>query len=110
MCRQLPPESCYRLLQARVARDSSYTEVMAISRIDRPEPRGPVILALVAVTVIYMALPKELIIRPTWLLPVLVVMHFVYYQSGDPENSEAARVFSRVEGGQPRLVLSGADL
>jgi hypothetical protein len=83
---------------------------MAISQIDRLEPRWPVILALVAVTVIYMALPKELIIGPTWLLPVLVVMHFVYYQSGDPENSEAARVFSRVEGGQPRLVLSGADL
>ena len=61
---------------------------MAISQIDRPEPRWPVILALVAVTVIYMALPKELIVGPTWLLPVLVVTHFVYCQSGDPENSE----------------------
>ena len=79
---------CYRLLQARVARDSCYTEVMAISQIDRLEPRWPVILALVAVTVIYMALPKELIVGPTWLLPVLVVTHFVYCQSGDPENSE----------------------
>jgi hypothetical protein len=83
---------------------------MTMNQIDQPEPRWQVILALLAVAGIYMALPKELIVGPTWLLPVLVVMHFVYYQSGDPENSEAARVFSRVEGGQPRLVLSGADL
>jgi hypothetical protein len=47
---------------------------MAMSQIDRPEPRWQVILALLAVTGIYLALPRELILGPTWLLPVLVVM------------------------------------
>jgi hypothetical protein len=48
-----------------------------MSRIDRPEPRWQVILALLAVAGIYMALPKELIVGPTWLLPVLVVVLLV---------------------------------
>ena len=46
---------------------------MTMSKIDRPEPRWQVLLALLAVAGIYMALPKELIVGPTWLLPVLVV-------------------------------------
>jgi len=45
-----------------------------MSQIDRPEPRWQVVLALLAVTGISMALPKELIVGPTWLLPVLVVV------------------------------------
>jgi hypothetical protein len=45
-----------------------------MSQIDRPEPRWQVVLALLAVTGIYMALPKELIVGPTWLLPGLVVV------------------------------------
>jgi hypothetical protein len=48
-----------------------------MSQIDRPEPRWQVILALLAVAGIYMALPKELIIGPAWLLPVLVVVLLV---------------------------------
>jgi hypothetical protein len=48
-----------------------------MSQIDRPEPRWQVILALLAVAGIYMALPKELIVGPTWLLPVLVVVLLV---------------------------------
>jgi hypothetical protein len=36
-----------------------------------------VLLALLAVTGIYMALPKELIVGPTWLLPALVVVLLV---------------------------------
>lgn len=47
---------------------------MVMSQIDRPEPRWQVVLALLAVTGISMALPKELIVGPTWLLPVLVVV------------------------------------
>ena len=46
---------------------------MAMRQIDQPEPRWQVLLALLAVSGIYMALPKELIVGPTWLLPVLVV-------------------------------------
>jgi hypothetical protein len=50
---------------------------MTMSQIDRPEPRWQVILALLAVAGIYMALPKELIVGPTWLLPALVVVLLV---------------------------------
>src|SRR5262249_35839122 len=39
----------------------------------RPEPRWQVIFALLAVAGIYLALPKELVVGPAWLLPVLVV-------------------------------------
>src|SRR5882724_12022473 len=52
-------------------------DVMTTSQIDHPEPRWQVILALLAVAGIYMALPKELIVGPTWLLPVLVVVLLV---------------------------------
>jgi len=45
--------------------------------IDKPEPRWQVILALLAVGGIYMALPKELVLGPTWLLPVLIVVLLV---------------------------------
>ena len=48
-----------------------------MSQIDRPEPRWQVILALLAVAGIYMALPKELIVGPAWLLPVMVVVLLV---------------------------------
>ena len=46
-------------------------------QIDQPEPRWQVVLALLAVTGIYLSLPKELIVGPTWLLPVLVVVLLV---------------------------------
>lgn len=48
-----------------------------MSRIDQPEPRWQAVLALLAVAGIYLALPKELIVGPTWLLPVLVVVLLV---------------------------------
>jgi hypothetical protein len=48
-----------------------------MTQIDRPEPRWQVILALLAVAGIYMALPKELIMGPAWLLPALVVVLLV---------------------------------
>jgi hypothetical protein len=48
-----------------------------MTRIDQTEPRWQVILALLAVTGIHMALPKELVVGPTWLLPLLVVVLLV---------------------------------
>ena len=48
-----------------------------MSQIDQPEPRWQVLLALLAVTGIYMALPNELIVGPSWLLPALVVVLLV---------------------------------
>jgi hypothetical protein len=50
---------------------------MAMIQIDQPEPRWQVILALLAVSGIYMALPRELIVGPTWLLPALVMVLLV---------------------------------
>jgi hypothetical protein len=41
--------------------------------IDKPEPRWQALLALLAVGGIYVALPKALIVGPTWLLPTLIV-------------------------------------
>ncbi len=43
-------------------------------RIDRPEPRWQAVLALVAVAAIYLALPRSLIVGPTWLLPTLIAL------------------------------------
>src|SRR5438105_3682519 len=45
--------------------------------VDKPEPRWQVILALLAVGGIYKALPKELVLGPAWLLPVLIVVLLV---------------------------------
>jgi hypothetical protein len=48
---------------------------MSISQtVDQPEPRWQVILALLAVAAIYMALPRELVVGPSWLLPLMVVV------------------------------------
>ncbi len=43
-------------------------------RIDKPEPRWQALLALGAVGGIYLALPRSLVIGPTWLLPVVIVV------------------------------------
>jgi hypothetical protein len=45
--------------------------------LDKPEPRWQVILALLAVAGIYAALPKALILGPTWLLPLIIVVLLV---------------------------------
>jgi hypothetical protein len=39
-----------------------------------PEPRWPVWLALLAVSGLYLALPENLTLGPTWLLPILVAI------------------------------------
>src|SRR5947208_2427764 len=40
--------------------------------IDKPEPRWQALLAVVAVAGIYLALPRDLILGPIWLLPTLI--------------------------------------
>jgi hypothetical protein len=46
-------------------------------RVDKPEPRWQALLALLAVGGIYLALPKDLVVGPTWLLPALIVILLV---------------------------------
>ena len=45
--------------------------------IDKPEPRGQVIAAVLAIGAIYLALPRNLIVGPTWLLPTVIVVLLV---------------------------------
>ena len=42
--------------------------------IDKPEPRWQALLAFLAVGAIYVALPRDLVIGPVWLLPTLIVV------------------------------------
>ena len=44
---------------------------------DKPEPRWQAILAFIAVGGIYLALPRSLIVGPTWLLPTLILVLLV---------------------------------
>jgi hypothetical protein len=50
---------------------------MTTQRTDRPEPRWQAILALLAVAAIYTALPKQLVVGPSWLLPAVVAVLLV---------------------------------
>jgi hypothetical protein len=45
--------------------------------IDKPEPRGQALLAFLAICAIYLALPRNLVIGPIWLLPTLIVVLLV---------------------------------
>jgi hypothetical protein len=47
------------------------------NQIDKPEPRWQALLAFLAVGAIYLALPRDLILGPTWLLPTLIVVLLV---------------------------------
>ena len=42
--------------------------------IDKPEPRGQAVLAVLAIGAIYLALPRNLVLGPIWLLPTLIVI------------------------------------
>ena len=42
--------------------------------IDKPEPRGQAVLAVLAIGAIYLALPHTLVLGPIWLLPTLIVI------------------------------------
>jgi hypothetical protein len=45
--------------------------------IDKPEPRGQAVLAFLAICAIYLALPRNLVVGPVWLLPTLIVVLLV---------------------------------
>jgi len=45
--------------------------------IDKPEPRGQAVLAFLAICAIYLALPRNLVLGPVWLLPTLIVVLLV---------------------------------
>jgi hypothetical protein len=45
--------------------------------IDKPEPRGQAVLAFLAISAIYLALPHNLVVGPIWLLPTLIVVLLV---------------------------------
>jgi hypothetical protein len=45
--------------------------------IDKPEPRGQALLAFLAIGAIYLALPRNLVLGPIWLLPTLIVILLV---------------------------------
>src|SRR6266550_5199890 len=49
----------------------------APEHIDKPEPRGQAVLAFLAICAIYLALPRNLIVGPTWLLPTVIVVLLV---------------------------------
>ena len=46
----------------------------AHAQVDKPEPRWQALLAIAAVGGIYLALPEELLIGPTWLLPTVIAV------------------------------------
>jgi hypothetical protein len=45
--------------------------------VDKPEPRGQALLAVLAIGAIYLALPRDLVVGPIWLLPTLIVILLV---------------------------------
>jgi hypothetical protein len=46
----------------------------AHDHVDKPEPRWQAFLAMAAVGGVYLALPRELVIGPTWLLPTVIAV------------------------------------
>ena len=49
----------------------------SLDRVDKTEPRWQALLAFLAIGAIYLALPRNLIIGPIWLLPTLIVVLLV---------------------------------
>jgi hypothetical protein len=45
--------------------------------IDKPEPRGQAIAAVLAIGAIYLALPRNVVVGPIWLLPTVIVLLLV---------------------------------
>jgi hypothetical protein len=45
--------------------------------IDKPEPRGQAIAAVLAIGAIYLALPRNVVVGPFWLLPTVIVVLLV---------------------------------
>ena len=57
-----------------MANTENHVEKSAPHHLDKPEPRWQVLAAFLAVAGIYLALPRSLIIGPTWLLPSLILV------------------------------------
>ena len=51
--------------------------IASAEHVDKPEPRWQAILALLAISGIYLALPPWFIVGPTWLLPALITVLLV---------------------------------
>jgi hypothetical protein len=49
----------------------------SVEHIDKPEPRAQAVLAFLAICAIYLALPRNLVVGPIWLLPTLIVVLLV---------------------------------
>src|SRR5213592_4570115 len=45
--------------------------------VDKPEPRGQTIAAVLAVGAIYLALPRNVVVGPIWLLPSVIIVLLV---------------------------------
>jgi hypothetical protein len=45
--------------------------------LDKPEPRAQAVLAFLAICAIYLALPRNLVVGPIWLLPTLIILLLV---------------------------------
>lgn len=45
--------------------------------IDKPEPRGQAVAAFLAIGAIYVALPRNVVVGPIWLLPTVIVVLLV---------------------------------
>ena len=45
--------------------------------IDKPEPRGQAVAAFLAIGAIYLALPRNLVVGPIWLLPTVIIVLLV---------------------------------
>src|SRR5690349_8576197 len=45
--------------------------------VDKPEPRGQTIAAVLAAGAIYLALPRNVVVGPIWLLPTVIVILLV---------------------------------
>src|SRR5499433_2273393 len=45
--------------------------------VDKPEPRGQAIAAVLAIGTIYLALPRNVVVGPIWLLPTVIVVLLV---------------------------------
>src|SRR5262249_21747036 len=46
-------------------------------QIDKPEPRWQALLAFMAIGAIYLALPRNLVVGPIWLLPTVIIILLV---------------------------------
>jgi hypothetical protein len=74
----------------------------AHAHVDKPEPRWQALLAMAAVGGIYLALSRELVIGPTWLLPtviaVLLAPTIVSHRMGRHSFNHALGMIARAVG------------